>query len=72
MATLTVTERGEVTFQNDVLQHLGVRPGETVTLDLLPGGRAELRAEPKGTWDDVIGFLEGKTNGGPALDRRDR
>ena len=26
MTTLTVTARGQVTFCNDVLQHLGVRP----------------------------------------------
>ena len=68
MTTLTVTAGGEVTFQDDVLQHLGVRPGEDVTLDLLPDGRAELRAamraeQPKRSWHDMAGFLDGKTNG---------
>ena len=63
MATLTVTAEGEVTFQEEVLKHLGVRPGEKITLDLLPEGRAELRAQPKGSWDDMVGFLDGKTNG---------
>ena len=28
MATLTVTARGQVTFRKEVLQHLGIRPGE--------------------------------------------
>ena len=28
MTTLTVTARGQVTFRRDVLQHLGIRPGE--------------------------------------------
>ena len=26
MATLTVTERGQVTFRKEVLQHLGIKP----------------------------------------------
>lgn len=63
MATLTVTDRGEVTFREEVLRHLGIRPGQTVTLDLLPDGRAELRAGAKGSWNDLVGFLDGKTNG---------
>ena len=29
MATLTVTARGQVTFRKEVLQHLGIKPGET-------------------------------------------
>jgi len=30
MKTLTVTERGQVTFRKDVLQHLGISPGEKI------------------------------------------
>jgi bifunctional DNA-binding transcriptional regulator/antitoxin component of YhaV-PrlF toxin-antitoxin module len=64
MATLTVTMRGQVTFRKEILRHLGIRPGEKITLDLLPDGRAELRAERSGnSWKDLEGFLEGKTNG---------
>ena len=64
MSTLTVTTRGQVTFRREVLQHLGIKPGEKVELDLLPGGRAELRAaQPKGTFRELKGFLKGKTNG---------
>ena len=63
MATLSVTERGQVTFRKDVLKHLGIQPGGKITLDLLPGGRAELKAEqPKGSWDQLVGFLDNKTN----------
>lgn len=63
MATLTVTARGQVTFRKDVLKHLGVQPGDKIRLDLLPGGRAELKAErPQGSWREFAGFLEGKTN----------
>jgi bifunctional DNA-binding transcriptional regulator/antitoxin component of YhaV-PrlF toxin-antitoxin module len=64
MSILTVTARGQVTFRKEVLHHLGIRPGEKITLDLLPGGRAELKAEkPKGSWEDLRGFFAGKTNG---------
>ncbi|MEI6002898.1 AbrB/MazE/SpoVT family DNA-binding domain-containing protein, partial [Paraburkholderia bengalensis] len=28
MSTLTVTSRGQVTFRKEVLQHLGIQPGE--------------------------------------------
>ncbi|MQT14223.1 AbrB/MazE/SpoVT family DNA-binding domain-containing protein [Segnochrobactrum spirostomi] len=64
MATLTVTTRGQVTFRKDVLRHLGIEPGGKIRLDLLPDGRAELRAErPEGSWDELRDFFAGKTNG---------
>ncbi len=64
MATLTVTARGQVTFRKDVLKHLGIRPGDKIRLDLLPDGRAELKAdESEGSWDDLRNFFAGKTNG---------
>jgi bifunctional DNA-binding transcriptional regulator/antitoxin component of YhaV-PrlF toxin-antitoxin module len=64
MTTLTVTSRGQVTFRQEVLRHLGIRPGQKIQLDLLPDGRAELRADrPKGSWRDVAGLLKSRTNG---------
>lgn len=64
MTTLTVTTRGQVTFRKDVLKHLGIQPGGKIRLDLLPDGRAELKAEqPKGSWRELQGFFKGKTNG---------
>jgi bifunctional DNA-binding transcriptional regulator/antitoxin component of YhaV-PrlF toxin-antitoxin module len=64
MATLTVTTRGQVTFRQEVLKHLGVQPGDKIHLDLLPDGRAELKAKrPQGSWSDLAVILEGKTNG---------
>ena len=47
MTTLTVTARGQVTFRKEVLQHLGIKPGERIELELLPDGRAELKAIPQ-------------------------
>ena len=64
MTTLTVTARGQVTFRKDVLQHLGIEPGDKIHVDLLPDGRAEIKADkPKGTIGALRGFLRGKTNG---------
>jgi antitoxin PrlF len=62
MTALTVTARGQVTFRKDVLQHLGIWPGERIELDKLPGGRVTLRAaRPSGTIDGFLGLLAGKT-----------
>lgn len=64
MTMLTVTARGQVTLRKDVLRHLGIRPGGKIELDLLPDGRAELKAaRPKGSFRDLHGFLKGKTSG---------
>ncbi|MBK8892425.1 MAG: AbrB/MazE/SpoVT family DNA-binding domain-containing protein [Dechloromonas sp.] len=63
MTTLTVTAKGQVTFRKDVLQHLGIRPGEKIELDLLPDGRGLLKAaRPAGTIDGFVGLLAGRTN----------
>lgn len=62
MTKLTVTDRGQVTFRKNVLEHLGIKPGEKIELDLLPEGRAMLKAaQPAGTVDDFIGLFAGKT-----------
>lgn len=62
MTKLTVTTRGQVTFRKNVLEHLGIKPGEKIELDLLPDGRAILRAaRPNGTIDDFIGLMTGKS-----------
>jgi antitoxin PrlF len=69
MATLTVTARGQVTFRKDVLQHLGIEPGEKIELDKLPDGRVALRAmRPAGTIDGFLGHLAGKTKKVATLD----
>lgn len=63
MTILTVTARGQVTIRKEILQHLGVKPGEKVELELLPGGRGMLRAaRPRGTIQSVFGLLAGRTN----------
>jgi bifunctional DNA-binding transcriptional regulator/antitoxin component of YhaV-PrlF toxin-antitoxin module len=64
MTTLTVTTRGQVTFRKEVLKHLGIQPGGKIRLDLLPDGRAELKADQgRGSWRELQGMLKGKGNG---------
>jgi len=62
MATLTVTARGQVTFRKKVMEHLGVKPGGKIELDLLPDGRGLIRAaQPAGKIENFVGLLAGRT-----------
>lgn len=56
-ATLTVTAKGQVTFRRSLLDHLGAAPGDRLVVDLLPGGRAEVRAAARGRIDAFINAL---------------
>ncbi|HEX4182109.1 MAG TPA: AbrB/MazE/SpoVT family DNA-binding domain-containing protein [Caulobacteraceae bacterium] len=60
MSILIVEARGQVTFHKNVLQHLGVRPGEKIELDKLPDGRVALRRTR--SVEDVFGILGGMTD----------
>jgi bifunctional DNA-binding transcriptional regulator/antitoxin component of YhaV-PrlF toxin-antitoxin module len=72
MAILTVTARGQVTFRKEVLQHLGIKPGEKIELDLLPDGRGLLKAaRPAGTIDRFVGLLAGRTKKVASLEEID-
>ena len=56
--TLKVTAKGQVTLRKELLDHLGIGPGDRIIVDFLPSGRAEVRAaNPKGTIDSFIGCL---------------
>lgn len=59
MTTLTVTAKGQVTLRKELLEHLGVRPGDKIAIEKLPDGRIEARAAPKktGKISDVFGML---------------
>jgi AbrB family looped-hinge helix DNA binding protein len=64
MSTLTVTAKGQVTLRKDLLEHLGVQPGEKITVDKLPDGRIEVKAaRPTGKISDAFGFLKSKRKG---------
>jgi antitoxin component of MazEF toxin-antitoxin module len=61
MASLAVTAKGQVTLKRDLLQHLGVKPGERVDFEKLPGGELRIRAARRsGAIDDFFSVLDGK------------
>jgi bifunctional DNA-binding transcriptional regulator/antitoxin component of YhaV-PrlF toxin-antitoxin module len=61
MTSLAVTMKGQVTLKRDLLQHLGIKPGERIDFDKLPGGELRVKAaRPAGTIDSFIGRHAGK------------
>lgn len=66
MPTLKVTAKGQVTLRRDVLEHLGVRPGDKISVEKLPDGRIEVKAaRPSGLISDAFNFF--KRENGPTL-----
>jgi bifunctional DNA-binding transcriptional regulator/antitoxin component of YhaV-PrlF toxin-antitoxin module len=64
MGALVVTAKGQITLGRDLLEHLGVDPGEKLTISKLPNGIIEIRAaHSTGTISDVFGFLKTKRKG---------
>ena len=63
MATLTVTAKGQVTLKKELLQHIGVQPGQQIEVDPLPEGRLSIQAKrPSGFIDAFIGYLARDTD----------
>lgn len=61
MLTLTVTAKGQVTFKQELLKHLGVMPGDKLELDKLPDGRISIKAAKSGRKiSDAFGILAEK------------
>jgi AbrB family looped-hinge helix DNA binding protein len=57
-STLKITSKGQVTFRKEVLDQLGVRPGDRITVELVGPGRLEVRpARPNGGLEDFVGCL---------------
>jgi AbrB family looped-hinge helix DNA binding protein len=70
MSLLTVTAKGQVTLRKEILQHLGIQPGDKVSVDKLPDGRIEVKAaRPSGKISDAFGLL--KSENGPVLSIED-
>ena len=66
MSIHTVTAKGQVTLRKDLLQHLGVGPGEKISVDMLPNGQAVVRAaRPTGKISGLSGMLY--RDGGPSF-----
>jgi hypothetical protein len=64
MGKRTINARRQLTFGKDLLDHLGVGPGDKLTVEMLPNGRLILgatpkrRAAPKGKISDAFGMLK--------------
>jgi antitoxin PrlF len=58
MPTLKVTAKGQVTLKQDLLKHLGIRPGQRIEADKLPHGRIVVKAAAQdGSISDFVGSL---------------
>jgi bifunctional DNA-binding transcriptional regulator/antitoxin component of YhaV-PrlF toxin-antitoxin module len=59
MSVLKVTAKGQVTLKKEILHHLGVRPGESLSVSKLPSGTIEVRAaKGSGRISDAFGILK--------------
>ena len=59
MATLTVTAKGQITLRKEVLEHLGVKPGDKIDVELAPNSKAVVRAQkPKRSIESLFGMLK--------------
>ncbi|AYD01674.1 AbrB/MazE/SpoVT family DNA-binding domain-containing protein [Neorhizobium sp. NCHU2750] len=54
MVRLKVTAKGQITLKKEVLDHLGIKPGDEIDVDLLPRKGAGLRSVPKGSIEDFF------------------
>lgn len=76
--TLTITEAGQVTLDRELLDHLGVKPGERLAVALDPRGKVSLSAAPNeagpgikrssGRIEDTFGMLNKYYDGPPLTD----
>jgi bifunctional DNA-binding transcriptional regulator/antitoxin component of YhaV-PrlF toxin-antitoxin module len=70
MNKLTITAKGQITLRKEILQHLGVQPGEKIVVDKRPAGRIEMKAvRSAGRISDVFNLFKGR--GGPSLSIED-
>jgi AbrB family looped-hinge helix DNA binding protein len=58
--SLTVTAKGQVTLKKEILEHLGVAPGEKIVVDKLPDGKLQVKAAPTGKISDFFNILKSK------------
>lgn len=63
MLTQAVTAKGQVTLKRELLQHLGIKPGDRIAFDKVADGELRVRAvKPNGSISDVFGMLAGKSD----------
>jgi len=65
MSTLSVTSKGQITLRPDLLQHIGIQPGEKVEVLKLPHGELRIKAKKKTQpINNVFGLLKDKISDG--------
>ena len=65
-STLKITSKGQVTFRKEVMDQLGVKPGDRITVEFVSPGRVEVRpAEPAAKLEAFVGCL--RKSGKPRL-----
>ena len=57
MTSLTITAKGQITLRRELLQYLGVGPGQQVVVDKLTNGAIALHAKPARGLDAFVGCL---------------
>ena len=57
MTTLTITSKGQITLRRELLQHLGIAPGQQVEVAKLAHGMLTLHAKPNEGLETFAGCL---------------
>jgi bifunctional DNA-binding transcriptional regulator/antitoxin component of YhaV-PrlF toxin-antitoxin module len=58
MNTITLTARGQFTFNKSLMAHLGVQGGDQVSIKKQPDGSLKIEAAKKSRdWHSLLGFL---------------
>lgn len=71
--TIKVNDQGEVVLPEDILKHLGVKPGDVVEVEVIPGGNAVVRPpaptrERKGTMQELFNVLPRRPGPAPTIE----
>lgn len=62
MPILKLTARGQVTLRKEFLQHIGVKPGEKIEIELAQPNQLTIQPVKRtGRIEDAFGMLKGKT-----------
>jgi antitoxin PrlF len=57
MTTLTITSKGQITLRRELLQYLGIAPGQQVKVAKLANGTLALHAKPSEGLETFAGCL---------------
>lgn len=59
MTTLTITAKGQITLKKELLRHLGLKPGDAIDVEPVPGGKLTVQPAKQGqrTIEASIGGL---------------